>query len=99
MPAQPAVATRPTILMLTRTEQLKAVMRQQVLKDNWRFAYFLPEKPQENQVVGFTWLAAFGDQSMKDLADQLDATSVWELPETAAVAEKEPEGTGAPAEE
>ncbi|QLL70468.1 ATP-grasp domain-containing protein [Lactobacillus sp. 3B(2020)] len=86
MPAHQVFSNQLTIMMLTRPAQLKAVLRQRILKDNWSFNFFVPQNPKPDQVVGLTWITGTANQSLRSLSQQVEATSVW-----ATKADAEPE--------
>lgn len=78
MPPMPVAPGQPTQMMITYPAQLQGVMRQQVLKENWHYAYYLAEHPQADQVVGLVWAVGTAEDGLPVINEQLDATGIWD---------------------
>lgn len=67
------------LLMVVRSYQSRAIQRQWLLKNNWKFRFFNDVDANDAQaLLGFVWVT--GDADLQALEDQVDNTEVWNTP-------------------
>ena len=75
-PAHFIEEVQPAIFMIGRQEQLSALERQALIRDNWKFSFFEPNQSERDQVYAYVW-ATGKDTTVEEIQNQVDDTEVW----------------------
>lgn len=71
--------TQPALFLIGREEQLSALERQVLIRDNWKFNFF-DSSNNEDPVRAYVW-ATGEDSSINEIQKQVDNTEVWPVSE------------------
>lgn len=75
-PAHFIKATQPAVFLIGRQAQLSALERQVLIRNNWKFSFFAPDKDQHDDVCAYVWATA-EDATVDEIQSQVDDTEVW----------------------
>ena len=75
-PAHFIEEVQPAILMIGRQAQLSALERQVLIRDNWKFSFFEPNRNEADQVYAYVW-ATGEDATVDEIQNQVNDTEVW----------------------
>lgn len=75
-PAHFIEEVQPAIFMIGCQEQLSALERQALIRDNWKFSFFEPNQSERDQVYAYVW-ATGKDTTVEEIQNQVDDTEVW----------------------
>jgi 5-(carboxyamino)imidazole ribonucleotide synthase len=81
-------ALQPAVLVPLYNDQLTSAAYQQVLKENWQFAFFPDDEPRRKDVKGVAWVTGGPTAMVNDLLNQVDATEILR-PLTTTTADEE----------
>lgn len=92
LPMQPTPLLQPTVMLPLYQEQLTAVARQEVLKDNWRYRFFPDVSATNSEAVqGLAWITGGPEGLITDLVNQVADTEILDGHPAAPAPEPEAE--------
>lgn len=75
-PAHFIKETQPAIFLIGRKEQVPALERQVLIRNNWKFSFFQPTNDEADQVYAYIW-ATGEEKTIDEIQSQVDETEVW----------------------
>ncbi|MBB1068950.1 ATP-grasp domain-containing protein [Limosilactobacillus sp. RRLNB_1_1] len=75
MPLHVITPLQTGLLMVIRNYQSRAIQRQWLLKNNWKFRFFNDVGDSDQAILGFVWVT--GSDNLAALKNQVDDTEVW----------------------